>query len=93
MNQAKQRTNFWVWFLVLAVIVSGIAVVYAKNQSRHLFLQLQESRQAHKQALIEWGQWQLELATQGNLQHVLQVARNRLDMHIPQNNQYLIIDE
>lgn len=89
----RLTTNFWLWFLVLAVIVSAIAVVYAKNQSRDLFLQLQESRKAHEQALIEWGQWQLELATQGNLQHVSQVARTRLDMHIPQNNQYLMINE
>lgn len=93
MSNTQRIPHFWIWFLLLAVVVSGIAVVYAKNQSRDLFLQLQESRKAHEQELIAWGQWQLELATQGNLQHVLQVARTRLDMHIPQNNQYLIIDE
>lgn len=85
--------NLWLALLICAVLVSAIAVVYAKNQSRDLFLQLQAARAAHAQALVEWGQWQLELATQGNLQQVSQIARTRLDMHIPQHKQYLRLDE
>jgi cell division protein FtsL len=86
------RSMLGLWALICAVIISGVAVVYAKNQSRELFLQLQASRAAHAQALIEWNQWQLELATQGNLQQVLQIARSRLNMHIPQHSQHLFID-
>lgn len=82
----------WFWLLVFSVVFSGLAVVYAKNQSHELFIELQESRRAHAQALAEWGRWQLELATQGNLQDVMQIAHSRLDMHIPQNNPYLIVD-
>lgn len=83
---------FWLIALVLAVIVSGIGVVYAKNQSRALFVQLQKVRAQHAQADLEWGRWQLELATDGSLQDVMRIARKRLHMRVPNANDLVVVD-
>ena len=67
-------------FLVLAVIASSISVVYAKHQSRKLFIELQSLGNDRDNMDIEWGQLQLEqgtLTTQGQIESA---ARERLGM-------------
>jgi cell division protein FtsL len=66
--------------LLLLVIVSSVAVVYAKHQGRKLFIELQALGKERDNMDIEWGQLQLEqgtLTTQGKVEHV---ARDRLGM-------------
>jgi cell division protein FtsL len=69
-----------VLILLAVVIVSAIAVVYAKHQGRKLFIELQALGQERDNMDIEWGQLQLEqgtLTTQGKIE---KVARERLGM-------------
>lgn len=69
--------------LVLALISSGIAVVYTKNLSRSLFVELQQVRLMKDEADMEWGRLQLELATRGALGRVMTIADERLQMQVP----------
>jgi cell division protein FtsL len=69
--------------LFAAVVVSGVAVVYAKNTSRALFVELQQVRHAKDDADREWGKLQLELATRGALNRVMSIASERLEMQAP----------
>jgi len=82
----------WLIVLVLAVISSGIGVVYAKNQSRALFVQLQKVRAATDMAAMEWGRLQLELASEGSLEDVMRIAGGRLKMHAPEAANVVVVE-
>jgi cell division protein FtsL len=77
--------------LVMAVIASGVSVVYAKNLSRALFVELQQVRLQRDQADMEWGRLQLELATRGALGRVMRIAGERLQMHVPRAEQIEVV--
>lgn len=66
--------------LAVLVLVSAVAVVYAKHQGRKQFIELQALGNERDDMDIEWGQLQLEqgtLTTQGKIE---KAARERLGM-------------
>lgn len=83
---------FWMLFLVLAVLASSVGVVYAKYQSRALFVDLQKARNSSDKAFSEWGRLQLELATEGGLDDVVRVAGSRLKMHAPDAAHVVVVE-
>jgi len=83
--------GLWLSCLVLAVILSGVAVVYSKNLSRSLFVEQQQVRAQRDQANTEWGRLQLELATRGSLGRVMHIANERLQMQVPQASQIVVV--
>jgi cell division protein FtsL len=82
---------FWLSCLMAAVILSGMAVVYAKFLSRSLFVELQQLRATRDQVDLEWGRLQLELATQGALGRVMDIADSRLQMQVPEAEQIVVV--
>ena len=82
---------FWLAFLVIAVISSGVGVVYAKYLSRAMFVELQDVRAARDQADMEWGRLQLELATRGALGRVMRIADERLQMRAPTAEDIVVV--
>ena len=82
---------FWLSCLAAAVILSGMAVVYAKFVSRSLFVELQQLRVTRDQVDMEWGRLQLELATQGALGRVMEIANERLQMQVPEAEQIVVV--
>ena len=66
--------------LVFAIIASSISVVYAKHQSRQLFIELQSLGNDRDDMDVEWGQLQLELGTLTAQGEVESAARERLGM-------------
>ena len=83
---------FWISFLFVAVVVSGVAVVYAKYMSRALFVELQQLRAENDLAVAEWGRLQLELANKGSLEDVMRIASGRLNMHAPAASDRVVVD-
>ncbi len=81
----------WLSFLMVAVICSGVAVVYAKFLSRSLFVELQQVRAERDQVDMEWGRLQLELATRGALGRIMDIASERLQMHVPAAEQIVVV--
>ena len=81
----------WLLLLMVAVIGSGVSVVYAKNLSRALFVELQQVRLQRDQADMDWGRLQLELATRGALGRVMRIAGERLQMHVPRPEQIEVV--
>lgn len=73
------------------VIVSGIAVVYAKYASRKYFIELQELRDQRDQVEIEWSQLQLEQGTLATHTRIDQLARTKLNMHIPTPDRVMVV--
>ena len=82
---------FWLSCLFAAVILSGMAVVYAKFLSRSLFVELQQVRASRDHVDMEWGRLQLELATQGALGRVMTIAHERLQMQVPEAEQIVVV--
>ncbi len=70
--------------LWLALLASGLGVVYAKHEARSRFNELQKLTQERDELDIEWGQLQLEQSTWATHGRVERVARDELRMTIPQ---------
>jgi cell division protein FtsL len=81
----------WLAVLVLAVMVSAEAVVSSKHESRKLFVQLQGLEKARDRMNVEWGRLQLEQGTWATHGRVERIARKRLGMVIPKNEQVVIV--
>ncbi len=77
--------------LIPLVLGSALGVVYAKHQSRKLFVQLNEYQQQRDAMNVEWGQLQLELSTWATNGRIEQVARQRLRMTNVDFDQVVII--
>jgi cell division protein FtsL len=85
------RMRVWLAVLVLAVMVSAEAVVSSKHESRKLFVQLQGLEKARDRMNVEWGRLQLEQGTWATHGRVERIARKRLGMVIPKNEQVVIV--
>ncbi len=82
----------WLGVAVFAVLGSAIGVVYAKAESRALFVELQKARRHHEEASMEWGRLQLELASTGSLEEVMRASAGRLHMRAPQPENVVVVE-
>jgi cell division protein FtsL len=69
--------------LLLAVIASGIAVVWARHQDRTAFVQLSKLQNERDALNVEFGRLELEQATWASPSRIETIARARLDMISP----------
>ena len=77
--------------LLVANIVSALAVVYARHQHRQLFVQMSRLERARDELNIEFGRLQLEQATWSESNRIDQVARDRLGMKFPEGAEIVVI--
>ncbi len=77
--------------LLLVVIATAMGAVYAKHQSRKLFVELQALESERDAMNVEWGQLQLEQSTHTTHGKVEHAARQRLGMEIPGPQQVVIL--
>ena len=80
-----------VMFLALVVLVSSLGVVYAKHQSRKLFIELDTLKKERDEMNVEWGRLQLEQSTLATHGRIERSAKERLDMVTPEYKQILIV--
>lgn len=69
--------------LLLAVIASAIAVVWARQENRMLFMQLSKLQNERDHLNIEFGRLELEQATWADPTRIEAVARGKLGMVEP----------
>ena len=77
--------------LSVSLVVSGIAVVYAKYLSRKYFVELQTLQAEAESIGVEWGRLQLEESTLATHAKVENIARGRLGMHLPHIDEVMVI--
>lgn len=77
--------------LLLVTIASAIGVVYARQQSRLLFVELTRLGNERDDLNFEFGRLQLEQATWAENNRVEQIARGRLGMLSPGAAQTIVI--
>ena len=82
------------WFktlLLLAVLVSALAVVYVTNLHRTTLSQLEAAEQQANRLQLQWGQLLLEEASQANSSRVQRVAEQKLRMCLPTDAQSFVL--
>ncbi|NGY05802.1 cell division protein FtsL [Solimonas terrae] len=77
--------------LIIAIVVSALAVVRTKHENRGLVTELEGLRSDRERLDMEWAQLQLEEATLANNNRVERIARNQLGMTEP--NDYVIVED
>jgi len=82
---------FLLFVLVLAVLGSGIGVVYARQQHRQAYVQLTRLQKQRDELNIEFSRLQLEQATWAETNRIEQVASERLGMVFPQAAELVVV--
>jgi cell division protein FtsL len=82
---------FLIFLLSLAVLGTGIAVVYARQQHRQAYVQLTRLQKQRDELNIEFSRLQLEQATWAETNRIEQVATERLGMSFPAQSELLVV--
>ncbi|WP_411725530.1 cell division protein FtsL [Methyloglobulus sp.] len=69
--------------LLVVLMVSALAVIYCKNYSRSIFIEIERHEQTLDQYEVKWGQIQLELSTLAIQNQVESIAKGRLKLVMP----------
>lgn len=77
--------------LIAVVVMSALSIVYAKHQSRKLFVELNILEQKRDQLNVEWGQLQLELNTWASHGRIENKARKNLGMTGLQHDKVIFV--
>lgn len=91
------RSNPWarglgtVAILWLALMVSGITLVYSKHVMRQKVYELQALQDNWDQMQVEWHRMLLEQGTWGGLNRIEQVASDQLTMKMPEAGSVIVV--
>ena len=77
--------------LVVANVITALAIVETRQRHRQLFVQVTKLEKARDDLNIEFGRLQLEQATWAESNRIDQVARDRLGMKFPEGNEIVVI--
>jgi cell division protein FtsL len=77
--------------LGLAVTCSAVGLVYAKYLGRSEFVELQALNGERQHLEVQWGRLRIEEAALTAQPRVEELARRRLDMHIPHPSEVRVI--
>ncbi len=87
----SMKLTFFIPVLLLLVVLSALAVVYSKHQSRKLFVELNSLQKSRDAMEVEWGQLQLEQSTWATSGRIEKLARQRLQMTQMEYKKIIII--
>jgi cell division protein FtsL len=82
---------FLVLLLALAVLGTGVGVVYARQQHRQAYVQLTRLQKQRDELNIEFSRLQLEQATWAETNRIEQVASERLGMVFPAAAELVVV--
>jgi cell division protein FtsL len=90
---SAQRQPFLL-VLVFAVVcvLSAMALIYTKHESRKLFVELEQLTHERDQLNIEWGQLQIEQSTWAQHARIEQVATEDLSLVRPEATEIFVIE-
>ena len=83
--------NFVITVLLFAIVTSGIAVVYARQQHRQAYIELNRLVKQRDEVNLEFSRLQLEQATWAETNRIEQVATQRLGMISPQGDSVVVL--
>jgi len=85
---------FRISFIVISalVLLSAIAVVSSRHESRKLFVSLQEIQEQRDEMNVEWGKLQIEQSTVATHSRVASKATSQLGMLVPKTENVRMIE-
>jgi cell division protein FtsL len=93
MQPAKSRQPFLLVFVfALVCVLSSMALVYTKHESRKLFVQLEDLTHERDDLNIEWGQLQIEQSTWATHARIERVATDDLSLMRPEATEIYVIE-
>jgi len=93
MLPAKSRQPFLLVFVFAVVcVLSSIALVYTKHESRKLFVELEGLTHERDELNIEWGQLQIEQSTWATHARIERVATDDLSLARPASSEIYVIE-
>jgi len=90
--QIKQQPFLLVFVFAVVCVLSAMALVYTKHESRKLFVELEGLTHERDNLNIEWGQLQIEQSTWATHARIEQVAADRLSLIRPQSTEIFVIE-
>ena len=90
-RSSRSPTLLTAVFAVVCVI-SAVALVYTKHESRRLFVQLEALTSERDELNIEWGQLQIEQSTWATHARIERVAADDLSLQRPKATEIYVIE-
>jgi cell division protein FtsL len=90
--QTKQQPFLLVFVFAVVCVLSAIALVYTKHESRKLFVELEGLTLERDNLNIEWGQLQIEQSTWAQHARIEQVATDDLLLVRPATTDIFVIE-
>ena len=78
--------------LAIVLVLCALSVVTARHHARRAFISLQAEQDKARNLDIEWGRLQLEQSTWAMHTHIEQVAREHLQMSVPEPKQIRMLN-
>ena len=91
MNEKRQPVLL-VFVFAAVCVVSALALVYTKHESRKLFVELEQLTDQRDELNIEWGQLQIEQSTWATHARIEQVATDDLQLTRPETTEIFVIE-
>lgn len=90
-NAPRQPTLLALVFAVICV-VSAMALVYTRHESRKLFIELERLTTERDELNIEWGQLQIEQSTWATHARIERLATEELSLTRPVATEIFVIE-
>ncbi len=87
-----QQPTLLVFVFAIVCVLSAIALVYTKHDSRKLFVELEGLTHERDQLNIEWGQLQIEQSTWATHARIERVATDDLSLVRPSTTEIYVIE-
>lgn len=91
-DSRKQQPVILVLVFSIVCVLSALALVYTKHESRKLFVELEELTHERDELNIEWGQLQIEQSTWATHSRIEKVATDDLSLVRPTSSEIYIIE-
>ena len=90
----KSRQPFLLTLIfALVCVMSALALVYTKHESRKLFIELEALNSERDKLNIEWGQLQIEQSTWATHARIERVAAEELSLTRPKSTEIYVIEK
>ena len=89
---ARPQSSVLVFVFAVVCVLSAIALVFTKHESRKLFVELEQLTQERDELNIEWGQLQIEQSTWAQHARIEQVASDDLSLVRPEATEIFVIE-
>ena len=90
---AQRQPFLLVIVFAVVCVLSAMALIYTKHESRKLFVELEGLTHDRDELNIEWGQLQIEQSTWATHARIEQIATDDLSLVRPRPTEIFIIEQ